>query len=413
MKIIIIGAGPSGMMAGIKASVDGNEVIILEKNNVPGKKLNITGKGRCNISFIGDKDFFLSNVVTNSKFLMSSISNFDNKHLITYINKLGVKTKEERGNRVFLASDNANELTEALKNELKRLNVKILYNSRVKKILTEEMKVTGVLLEDETIINADKVLIATGGKSYPLTGSTGDGYSLAKEVGHTVTKLRPALVGFRLMENEECKRLQGVTLKNVSLIIKKEGKELDRRFGELLFTANGISGPIVLSSSSKINKVDGLENINVYIDLKPALDEQELYKRIARDFEKYKNKELKNSLGDLTISSLIPLIIKQSKLDEVRKVNSITKEEKLVLVNTFKNLKFSLKALEDIKTGIVTSGGVNVKEINPKTMESKIISGLYFAGEVIDVDAYTGGFNLQIAFSTGFAAGISMGENNG
>lgn len=412
MNIIIIGAGPAGMMAGIISAQNGNSVTILEKNGIPGKKLNITGKGRCNISFVGSKDYFLSNVVSNPKFMMSSISNFDNLKLIEYINSLGVETKEERGNRIFLKSDDAHELTKVLEKRLKELNVKTMYNAEVKKILTKDNKATGVVLENDKIIKADNVLIATGGKSYPLTGSTGDGYILAKEVGHSITTIRPALVGFRLKENEECKKLEGVTLKNVKLKVIVDGKEVDNRFGELLFTSVGISGPIVLSSSSKINKVDNLENAKVYIDLKPALEIQELYKRITRDFDKNKNKEFKNSLNDLTISSLVPLIIKQSGIDEYKRVNSITKEEKMKLVNTFKNIEFTLDRLEDIKTGIVTSGGVNVKEINPKTMESKIVSGLYFAGEVIDVDAYTGGFNLQIAFSTGYTAGLNMGDNN-
>ncbi len=414
MKVIIVGAGPAGMMAGIKAAENGNEVLILEKNTIPGKKLNITGKGRCNISFVGDMEYFLSNVVTNPKFMMSSINNLDNYSLVDYVNSLGVKTKEERGNRVFLASDDASELTEALKRELKRLNVKIQYSSVVKKINVEEGKVTGVTLEDGNIVKADKVIIAVGGKSYPLTGSTGDGYSLAKEVGHTITDIRPALVPFRLKETDICKSLKGVSLRNVALKVNVDGKEVDNRFGEMVFTDKGISGPIVLSSSSKINKIENLDilakenKVKVYIDLKPALDKEELYKRITRDFEKYSNKEFKNSLGDLTISSLVPVIVKASKIEETKKVNGITKEEKESLVNTFKNLEFTFSSLESVAVGIVTSGGVNVKEINPKTMESKLVEGLYFAGEVIDVDAYTGGFNLQIAFSTGYTAGINI-----
>ncbi len=414
MKVIIVGAGPAGMMAGIKAAENGNDVLILEKNTLPGKKLNITGKGRCNISFVGDMEYFLSNVVTNPKFMMSSINNLDNYSLVDYVNSLGVKTKEERGNRIFLASDDASELTEALKRELKRLKVKIQYSSVVKKINVEEGKVTGVTLEDGNIVKSDKVIIAVGGKSYPLTGSTGDGYSLAKEVGHTITDIRPALVPFRLKETDICKTLKGVSLRNVTLKVNIDGKEVDNRFGEMVFTDKGISGPIVLSSSSKINKTENLDTlakenkVKVYIDLKPALDKDELYKRITRDFEKYSNKEFKNSLSDLTISSLLPVIVKASKIEETKKVNSITKEEKERLVNTFKNLEFTFSSLESVAVGIVTSGGVNVKEINPKTMESKLVEGLYFAGEVIDVDAYTGGFNLQIAFSTGYTAGINI-----
>ena len=415
-KIVIIGAGPAGMMACITAAQKGANVTILEKNNVPGKKLNITGKGRCNISYVGDTEYFLSTVVTNPKFMMSSITNFNNEDLVAYVNSLGVKTKEERGNRVFLSSDDAHELTLALQRELNQLNVKVKYNTSVKSIVVNDKIVAGVITNTNEVIYADKVLIATGGTSYASTGSTGDGYRLAKEVGHSIVDVKPALVPLILKEQEICKNLRGVTLKNVDLKIQIEGKLQDKRFGELMFTDKGITGPIVLSSSSKLNKVKDLnslalqDKIKVIIDLKPALNEQELYKRITRDFEKYINKEFKNALSDLTISSLIPVIIAKSEISETKKVNSITKEEKERLVKIFKGLEFTFKALEDVNAGIVTSGGVNVKEINPKTMESKLIKGLYFAGEVIDVDAYTGGFNLQIAFSTGYTAGINMGE---
>ena len=415
--ILIIGAGPAGMIAAIMASKSGKNVAILEKNNIPGKKLNITGKGRCNISYVGDTEYFLSNVVTNPKFMMSSIANFNNEDLVAYVNSLGVKTKEERGNRVFLASDNAHELTDALVKELKKYKVEVKYNTIVKELIVQDKVINGVILQDGSRIYADKVLIATGGTSYSATGSSGDGYALAKEVGHSIVAPKPALVPLVLKEKAICKSLRGVTLKNIELRIEVDGKIQDKRFGELMFTDKGITGPIVLSSSSKLNKEKDLVDIanqnrvKVYIDLKPALTEQDLYKRITRDFEKYINKEFKNSLCDLTISSLVPYIISKSGIHENKKVNSITKEEKEKLVKTFKNLEFTFENLENINTGIVTSGGVNVKEINPKTMESKIIHGLYFAGEVLDVDAYTGGFNLQIAFSTGYTAGINMGEN--
>ena len=405
------------MMAAITAAKSGHKVTILEKNNVPGKKLNITGKGRCNISFVGDREYFLANVVTNPKFMMSSIANMDNTMLIEYVNSLGIKTKEERGNRVFLASDDAHELTEALVHELKRLKVQIKYNCLVQQLIIQENGVKGVLLQNGEKLTADKVLIATGGNSYRSTGSTGDGYVLAKEAGHSITKLRPALVPFKLKEQDICRALRGITLKNITLKVIVEGKEYDNRFGELMFTDKGITGPIVLSSSSKINKIEELENlaydekIKVSIDLKPALTAGEVYKRITRDFEKYINKEFKNSLNDLTIARLIPIIIDKSGIDENKKVNSITKSEKEKLVEVFKNLEFTFKELEDMNAGIVTSGGINVKEINPKTMESKIINNLYFAGEIIDVDAYTGGFNLQIAFATGYTAGMNMGAS--
>lgn len=416
MKVLIIGAGPAGMMAALTASNGKNEITILEKNNVAGKKLNITGKGRCNISYAGDKEYFLSNVVTNPKFMLSSISTFDNTSLIAYVNSLGVKTKEERGSRVFLASDDARQLTDALIYKLKSLGVKIKYDSTVEELIVENGVVKGVILKSGEKIYADKVLIATGGKSYTSTGSTGDGYVLAEKVGHTIIKPRPALVPFILKEKDVCKALRGVTLRNISLKVIEGSKEYDTRFGELMFTDKGITGPIVLSSSSKLNKIENLNDIakiskiKVVIDLKPALSIEELYKRITRDFEKYINKEFKNSLNDLTISSLVPHIIKRSCIPENKKVNSITKQEKERLVNVFKNFEFTFEALENMNAGIVTSGGINVKEINPKTMESKIISNLYFAGETIDVDAYTGGFNLQIAFSTGYMAGLNMGE---
>lgn len=416
MKVLIVGAGPAGMIAGITAAKNGCQVTILEKNNISGKKLNITGKGRCNLSYTGDREYFLSNVVTNPKFLMSSIANLDNDMLIEYVNSLGIKTKEERGNRVFLASDDAHELTNVLTNEMKRLGVKIRYNAIVKNLLIDENSVFGVALETGEKIYADKVLIATGGKSYMATGSTGDGYLLAEAAGHTIVEPKPALVPLILKEKNICKSLRGVTLKNVELKITVDHKEYDERFGELMFTDKGITGPIVLSSSSKLNKVSDLQalanedKIKVYIDLKPALSSEELYKRITRDFEKYINKEFKNSLADLTISSIVPVIIEKSGISESKKVNSITKQEKERLVHVFKNLEFTFKELENINAGIVTSGGINVKEINPKTMESKVIKNLYFAGEVMDVDAYTGGFNLQIAFSTGYTAGINMGE---
>lgn len=418
MKLLIIGAGPAGMMAGITAANEENEIIILEKNSIVGKKLNITGKGRCNISYVGDRDYFLSNVVTNPKFMMSSIAAFDNAALINYVHSLGVNTKEERGNRVFLASDDAHELTNALKNELKRLGVNIKYDSYVKELIVDNNAVKGIVLTSGEKIYADKVLIATGGKSYVSTGSTGDGYLLAQNVGHSIIEPKPALVPFILKERNICKCLRGVTLKNVEIKVVVNDKLQDKRFGELMFTDKGITGPIVLSSSSKLNKIADLKKlannnqIKVVIDLKPALDTDGLYKRITRDFEKYINKEFKNSLNDLTISSLIPIIIANSKIPENKKVNSITKEEKERLVDAFKNLEFTFDSLEEMNAGIVTSGGISVKEINPKTMESKIVKNLYFAGETIDVDAYTGGFNLQIAFSTGYTAGINMGEIN-
>ena len=413
MKVIIIGMGPAGMMAAIKAAENGNDVCIIEKNKEAGKKLNITGKGRCNISFVGDKEYFLNNVVTNPKFMLSAINSLDNKALIDYINSLGVKTKEERGNRIFLASDKACELTNALLKELKKKSVNIKYNLKVCEVVTEENEVKGVKLDTGETIKADKVIIATGGKSYMATGSTGDGYLIAKKLGHSIIDIKPALVPLILKEKSICKSLMGVTLRNVKMKVFVENKLYDEHFGEMLFTNKGITGPIVLSSSSKLNKINTQEltkdnKIKITIDLKPALSFDELYKRITKDFSKYSNKEFKNAMNDLIIQSLIPIIIQKSGISEKTKANSITKVEKERLTNLFKNFEFTLDRLEDVNVGIVTSGGINTKEINPKTMESKLISGLYFAGEIIDVDALTGGFNLQIAFSTGYVAGNNI-----
>lgn len=414
MKVCIIGAGPAGMIAGITARRNGHDVIIIEKNNAVGKKLDITGKGRCNLTYSGDDEYFFNNVVTNPKFLMSSINTFNNQDLMQFVNELGVKLKTERGNRVFLASDNAHELTLALQKELKRLNANILYDTSVKEVTVSDEQVTGVITTTGKSIVADKVIIATGGVSYPGTGSTGDGFGLAKALGHTVVEPKPALVPLAVYEEKECKMAEGLALKNVSLKIKQGGKVIDERFGEALFTANGVSGPIVLSASSKLTKIESVKELmqdkklTISFDLKPALTHEELYKRLTRDFDKYKNKEFKNSLTDLLPKSLIPLVIARSEIEETKHVNSITKEEKTKLVNILKSLDFYIKSLGSIYVGIVTSGGVSVKEINPKTMESKCISGLYFAGEVIDIDAYTGGFNLQIAFSTGYLAGLNI-----
>ena len=402
------------MMAAITAKEQGHDVVIFEKNSTPGKKLDITGKGRCNLTHSGDDEYFFCNVVSNPKFLMSSISNFNNSDLISFVHGLGVKTKEERGNRVFLASDNAHELTVALEKKLKQLKIQIITESGIKKIEIEDNRVVGVVTLSGKEYKFDRVVIATGGVSYPATGSTGDGYTLSKELGHTIVDIKPALVPLILFEADECKLTEGLTLKNVNLKIKVDGKVIDERFGEAVFTSNGISGPIVLSTSSKMTKLSNLnellenKKIIVSFDLKPALSNDELYKRITRDFEKYKNKEFKNSLSDLLPKSLIPLIIKRSGIQETKQVNSITKEEKQKMVHILKDLEFGIKSLGNVLTGIVTSGGVSTKEINPKTMESKIVSGLFFAGEVIDVDAYTGGFNLQIAFSTGYLAGLKL-----
>lgn len=410
MKVIVIGAGAAGIMAAITSEKCGNETIIIEKNSSIGNKIKITGKGRCNLTFDGDLEDFKRNIVKNYKFMYSSFNNFSNKDIVDYVEKLGVKTKVERGGRVFPASDNATDIVKAFEKELKKHNVKIMFNSTVKKLNIENNKITGITLGDGRIIDCDKCIVTTGGKSYPKTGSTGDGYILAKNAGHDIIKILPGLVPLMSKDNV-CKKLQGLSLKNVSYRLYDDKKEIYSDFGELMFSHFGLTGPVVLSSSSKLNRIENVYEklekgkIVASIDLKPALDENILDKRICRDFEKFANKEFKNSLDELLPKKLIPIIIEKSGINEDKKVHQITKEERKNLVDMLKNFKIVISGFMPIDIAIVTCGGVDVSKVNPKTMESKIVSGLFFAGEVLDIDAYTGGFNLQIAFSTGVAAG--------
>lgn len=412
MNVVVVGGGPAGMIAGITSAEEGNNVILVEKNSSLGNKLKITGKGRCNLTFDGDEEKFRNNIVNNSKFMYSSFSNFDNKDVVDFFNKLGVKTKVERGGRVFPVSDSAMDVVNALKNKLKKENVEIKYNSRVVEIITENEKISGVKLENGTEISCDKCIIATGGKSYSSTGSTGDGYILLEKLGHSIKEIKPGLVPLK-SEDKICKELQGLSLRNVkvSLIDKTNNKILYSEFGEMMFSHFGVTGPVVLSASSKLNTVKNInekiknKQIELVIDLKPALSFEVLDKRIQRDFEKYTNKEFKNSLNDLLPQKLISPIINLSKIDKEKKVHQITREQRENLVNIVKNLKINISGFMPLDMAIVTSGGINTKEINPKTMESKILKGLYVVGELLDVDAYTGGYNLQIAFSTGVAAG--------
>lgn len=412
MNVVVVGGGPAGMIAGITSAEEGNNVILVEKNSSLGNKLKITGKGRCNLTFDGDEEKFRNNIVNNSKFMYSSFSNFNNKDVVDFFNKLGVKTKVERGGRVFPVSDSAIDVVNALKNKLKKENVKIKYNSRVVEIITEKEKISGVKLENGTEIACDKCIIATGGKSYSSTGSTGDGYILLEKFGHSIKKIKPGLVPLK-SEDKICKELQGLSLRNVkvSLIDKTNDKILYSEFGEMMFSHFGVTGPVILSASSKLNTVKNInekiknKQIELVIDLKPALSFEVLDKRIQRDFEKYTNKEFKNSLNDLLPQKLISPIINLSKIDKEKKVHQITREQRENLVNIVKNLKINISGFMPLDMAIVTSGGINTKEINPKTMESKIVKGLYVVGELLDVDAYTGGYNLQIAFSTGVAAG--------
>lgn len=412
MNVVVVGGGPAGMIAGITSAEEGNNVILVEKNSSLGNKLKITGKGRCNLTFDGDEEKFRNNIVNSSKFMYSSFSNFNNKDVVDFFNKLGVKTKVERGGRVFPVSDSAMDVVNALKNKLKKENVKIKYNSKVVEIITENEKISGVKLENGTEIACDKCIIATGGKSYSSTGSTGDGYILLEKLGHSIKEIKPGLVPLK-SEDKICKELQGLSLRNVkvSLIDKTNNKILYSEFGEMMFSHFGVTGPVVLSASSKLNTIKNInekiknKQIELVIDLKPALSFEVLDKRIQRDFEKYTNKEFKNSLNDLLPQKLISPIINLSKIDKEKKVHQITREQRENLVNIVKNLKINISGFMPLDMAIVTSGGINTKEINPKTMESKIVKGLYVVGELLDVDAYTGGYNLQIAFSTGVAAG--------
>ena len=400
MKVIVIGGGPAGMIAAIKAK-EKAEVTIIEKNNRLGRKLSITGKGRCNITSSVSINEFMDYITANNKFLFSSFNNFNNKDILEL---LDIKVKEERGNRIFPASDKAEDVVEALKRKLKGVN--ILYDTSCKELIIENGKVVGVET-DKGQLFADKVILATGGKSYPMTGSTGDGYKMAEKVGHTIIDLKPSLVGLIASNNDlkMCQDLQGLNLRNVAIKVINDGKNIYEDFGEMLFTHYGISGPIILSSSSKLAH-SGMKDTKIIIDFKPALTEEKLDERILRDFSEAKNKDFKNSLDQLLPQKLIPIIVKKMGIN--KKVNEIKKEERKKLVKLLKEFEVEVVDFRPIDEAIVTAGGISTKEINPKTMESKIIKDLYFAGEIIDVDAYTGGFNLQIAYSTGYTAGMLL-----
>ena len=416
-KVIIIGGGPAGMMAAITAKENKNDVLIIEKNNQLGKKLLITGKGRCNITSSLEMEDFIKNTPGNGMFLYSAYQQYTNKDIIEFLKQQGLEVKEERGNRIFPITDKSVDVLKCFTKKIKELNIEIKYNTKVQEILTEiidgENTVIGVRTEKE-IIKASKVILATGGKSYPLTGSTGDGYKLAEKVGHSITEIKPSLVSLEVYDKTECKELQGLSLKNIEikLIDKEKNKQIYEDFGEMLFTHFGVSGPTILSSSAHLvryKNVDTLfheKKIVLKIDLKPALDEKKLNDRILRDFEEVKNKQFKNSLDKLLPQKLIPVIIKRSKINPQKQVNEITKKEREELIKQIKDFEMIIKGFRPIEEAIITSGGIKIKEINPKTMESKKVKGLYLAGEIIDVDSYTGGFNLQIAYSTGYVAGL-------
>lgn len=412
MKVIVIGGGPAGMMAAISSAENGNDVVILEKMQSLGRKLLITGKGRCNITSSLDIDEFIKNTPGNGMFLYSVYKQFTNQDIIELLREEGLEVKEERGNRIFPVTDKSIDVLKCFTKRIKKLNIKVEYETKVEEILVEDNKVIGVIANGKTI-KTDKVILATGGKSYPLTGSTGDGYELVRKLGHTITDIKPSLVPLECYDIEMCKKLQGLSLRNVNIQFKdiEKNKIIYDDFGEMLFTHFGVSGPTILSASAHLVRYNNIEEklknkkIILNIDYKPALSEEKLDERILRDFYKQKNKEFKNSLVDLLPNKLIEIIVEKSNINPSKKVNEITKEERKNLVKLLKNFKLGISRFRPIEEAIISSGGINIKEINPKTMESKIIEGLYFAGEIIDVDSYTGGFNLQIAYSTGYVAG--------
>ena len=463
MQVIIIGGGPAGMLAAISSARNGNKVTILEKMDMLGKKILVTGKGRCNITSSLPIDDFIKNIPGNGMFMYSSFSNFDNQDILNILKDEGVETKIESGNRTFPVSDKADDVRKALIRVVKKLGVNIILNAKVKEILMKEeedfilkekeqkdislkkecdevknkkmdgdnntknniidkigKKVYGVRAiingKEETIL-ADKVILATGGKSYPGTGSTGDGYELAQNVGHSITKIRPSLVPLTVKDNSSlklCQKMQGLSLRNVSIkfIDTNNNKVVYEDFGEMLFTHFGVSGPVILSASAHLLRYKNIDEllkagkIILSIDLKPALSKEKLDERVLRDFKEEKNKEFKNSLDKLLPKKMIDVVIQLSEINPEKRVNEITKSERENLVKVLKGLEIEISGFRPIEEAIITSGGINIKEINPKTMESKLVHGLFFAGEIIDVDAYTGGFNLQIAYSTGYTAGL-------
>ena len=406
MRVLVVGGGPAGMMAAIQAAKQGNTVTLLEQNEKLGKKLFITGKGRCNVTNDCDVTELFDSVVSNKKFLYSAFYSFSNQDVKDFFEEQGLRLKVERGSRVFPASDKSSDVIKALGNALKKLEVKIRLRTRVDKVLTENDIVCGVRLSDGECLNADKVILATGGVSYKSTGSDGSGFVMAEKLGHQVTKLRPGLVGMCTKE-AWVRDMQGLTLKNVAVSIgKKQGKKpLYEDFGELLFTHYGVSGPMILSASSRLGDELEKEDLYIKIDLKPALSKEQLDSRILRDFEERKNADLSNAMVHLLPKSMIPVMLHVCGLDPAKKVNEVTRGEREQLVKGMKELPLTINGLRDIQEAIITRGGVTVKEVDPSTMESKIVKNLYLAGEMLDLDALTGGYNLQIAWSTGYLAG--------
>ncbi len=403
--VIVIGGGAAGMLAAATAAKRGLAVAIIEKNRILGKKMLITGKGRCNITNACDEvEELIRNVTRNSSFLYSAFYGFTNLDTIDFFNKIGVETKVERGNRVFPASDKSSTVVDALIRYIKKCKVAIIHDKVTEITIDDTKHIDGVKTEKKGRIKASSVIVATGGMSYSATGSTGDGYTFAKTLGHTVTEITPSLVPVQV-EEAWVYELMGLSLKNIEISVHNEkNKKIYDDFGELMFAHFGLSGPVILSASAHMRPMES-GKYKIKIDLKPALDEKQLDIRLLRDFQKYANKDFCNALGDLLPSGLIEPIVKLSGIDPHKKVNSVTKEERKMLLGVIKGIELTVKDFCPIEQAIITSGGISVKEIDPSTMESKIISGLFFAGEIIDVDAYTGGFNLQIAFSTGVLAG--------
>jgi predicted Rossmann fold flavoprotein len=423
-KVFVIGGGPAGMMAAYAAAKNGHHVTLIEKNEKLGKKIYITGKGRCNFTNDSPVEEFLQNIVRGERFLKGSLYSLSPQNVIDFFEEYGLSVKTERGNRVFPSSDHASDVTKTLEKACKSVGVAIHLNETLKNINTMSdiipmcditdksmsniipmTRIVGISTDRETY-ECDVLIVATGGVSYPTTGSTGDGYRFAREFGHKIVEIKPALCGLNTPD-ERLRKLQGVSLKNVSLTAKIGEKQIFSGFGEMLFTHFGISGPLVLSLSSKVNRLS-LKDVRLSLDLKPALDDATLDRRILRDFEKYKNKQIANALCELLPQKLIGVVLSFANIAPTKNVNVLTKEERGRLVNVLKNLPIKIQSLRGIEEAIVTSGGVELSEINPKTMESKKVKGLKFCGEVLDVDAFTGGFNMQIAFSTGFAAGNSV-----
>ena len=408
-RILIIGAGAAGSMAAILAAKNGHEVTVFEKNAKTGKKIYITGKGRCNITNAVENTELIKNTIRNPKFMYSAFSAFSSENVINFFENMGCPVKVERGNRAFPVSDHSSDVIKALDKAMENAGVKVRYNTPVESLVISETEseISGIKLRDGKIVEGDKVIIATGGLSYQSTGSTGDGYEFGKQAGHTIKDLRPSLVALEIKE-KFIKELQGLSLKNVKVSVKNGKKIIFDELGEMLFTRGGVSGPLILSASSIAGDLFYKEGGSLSIDLKPALSEEELDARLLRDFTEFKAKALKNAFDKLLPKSLIPVFLGRTGIDIEKKAGGLTKQERSVIINLLKHFTLEVTGLKGYEEAVITKGGVAVNEINPKTMESKKIKGLYFAGEVLDVDALTGGFNLQIAWSTGYVAGSSV-----